>query len=122
MASNPVCIFLGLIQEDRHVPLTFEEPGLYAVDVSGMEESKVLELVPDSKLVPGYPAVMQLLPSEAGIFAEARSMLAWHDRYQFCPTCGSASRLEEGGYKRVCENMECRSHKGYLTLYTLSNK
>ncbi|XP_060569249.1 NAD-capped RNA hydrolase NUDT12-like [Ruditapes philippinarum] len=112
MASNPVCIFLGLIQEDRHVPLTFEEPALYAVDMSGTEESKVLDLVPGSKFVPGYPAVMQLLPSEAGIFAEARSMLAWHDRYQYCPTCGSASRLEEGGYKRVCENMKCRSHQG----------
>lgn len=114
MASNPVCIFLGVIQENRHVPLTFEEPGLFAVDVSQMDESKVLSLVPSSQLLPGYPAVMQLLPSEAGIFAEARSMLAWHDRYQYCPTCGSASQLEEGGYKRVCENLECRSHKGKM--------
>lgn len=112
MASNPVCIFLGVVQENPHVPLTYDEQGLFAIDVSGMEEAKVLALVPESQLLPGYPAAMQLLPSEAGVFAEARSMLAWHDRYQYCPTCGSASRLEEGGYKRVCENMECRSHQG----------
>lgn len=112
LASNPVCVFLGLIQEDKHVPLTFEEPGMFAVDMSSMEEADLLALVPSSLLLPSYPAAMQLVPSEAGIFAEARSMLAWHDRYQYCPTCGSQSRLEEGGYKRSCVNMECRSHNG----------
>lgn len=39
-------------------------------------------------------------------------MLAWHDRYSFCPTCGSSTSLEEGGYKRSCLNSGCRSHKG----------
>lgn len=112
LAGNPVCIFLGVVQENRHIPLTFEEPGLFAVDMSRMEESTFLSLVPDSQLMMGYPAAMQLLPSEAGIYAEARSMLAWNDRYQYCPTCGSASRVEEGGYKRTCENLECRSHNG----------
>ncbi|XP_052795844.1 NAD-capped RNA hydrolase NUDT12-like [Mya arenaria] len=112
MAANPVTVFLGIEQTNRHTPLTFEEPGLFAVDLSLAEEDKVLSLMPDSILMPGYPAAMQLRPEEAGIYAEARSMLAWHDRYQFCPTCGSPSRLEEGGYKRVCEDMECRSHNG----------
>lgn len=112
MTANPVCVFLGVIQEDRHVSLTFEEPGLFAVDLSSVEESKILSLVPNSLLLPGYPAALQLVPSEAGIYAEARSMIAWHDRYQFCPTCGSSTSIEEGGYKRLCSNMECRSHNG----------
>ena len=124
--DDPVCVFLGVMQEDPHVPLTFEEPGLFAVDLSSAEEETILSLIPDSLLLPGYPAAMQLVPSEAGIYAEARTMLAWHDRYQFCPTCGSSSSLDEGGYKRVCSNMECRSHNGTTNDYifetvTISN-
>ncbi|TWW60803.1 Peroxisomal NADH pyrophosphatase NUDT12 [Takifugu flavidus] len=53
---------------------------------------------------------------EAGIVAHARSVLVWHDRYSFCPTCGSGTSLEEGGHKRRCLNSECRSLKdGYNT-------
>lgn len=44
--------------------------------------------------------------------AQARSVLAWHSRYSFCPTCGSGTKLEEGGYKRSCLNSECRSLQG----------
>lgn len=51
-----------------------------------------------------------LLPP--GIVAQARSVLAWHERYSFCPTCGSSTSLEEGGYKRSCLNSDCRSLKG----------
>lgn len=47
-----------------------------------------------------------------GVVAQARSVLAWHSRYSFCPTCGSSTRLEEGGYKRSCLNSDCKSLKG----------
>uniref|UniRef100_A0A3Q3WNK0 NAD-capped RNA hydrolase NUDT12 n=1 Tax=Mola mola TaxID=94237 RepID=A0A3Q3WNK0_MOLML len=49
---------------------------------------------------------------EAGVVAQARSVLAWHSRYSFCPTCGSGTKLDEGGYKRSCLNSDCRSLKG----------
>ncbi|XP_041792921.1 peroxisomal NADH pyrophosphatase NUDT12 isoform X1 [Chelmon rostratus] len=49
---------------------------------------------------------------EAGVVAQARSVLAWHSRYSFCPTCGSSTKLEEAGYKRSCLNSDCRSLKG----------
>ncbi|XP_040012091.1 peroxisomal NADH pyrophosphatase NUDT12 [Xiphias gladius] len=49
---------------------------------------------------------------EAGVVAQARSVLAWHSRYSFCPTCGSSTKLEEGGYKRSCLNSDCRSLRG----------
>lgn len=117
LASNPVCIFLGLVQENKHIPLTFEEEALYAVDISGQDESKFSSLVPDSTFIPGYPAAMQLEPAEAGIYSEARSMLAWHDRYQFCPTCGTKTLIEEGGYKRSCPNQECSSNNGICSFY-----
>lgn len=47
-----------------------------------------------------------------GIVAQARAVLAWHSRYSFCPTCGSATRVDEGGHKRSCLREGCRSLKG----------
>ncbi|KAG7232417.1 hypothetical protein INR49_008880 [Caranx melampygus] len=44
-----------------------------------------------------------------------RSVLAWHSRYSFCPTCGSSTRLEEGGYKRSCLNSTAGACRGFTT-------
>ncbi|XP_068594671.1 NAD-capped RNA hydrolase NUDT12 [Brachionichthys hirsutus] len=49
---------------------------------------------------------------EAGVVAQARSLLAWHSRYSFCPTCGGSTAIMEGGYKRSCMNVNCRSLMG----------
>lgn len=56
--------------------------------------------------------LLQLKEDEAGVVAQARSVLAWHSRYSFCPTCGSGTKVEEGGYKRSCLNSDCKSLKG----------
>ncbi|XP_072453385.1 NAD-capped RNA hydrolase NUDT12 isoform X2 [Notamacropus eugenii] len=63
-------------------------------------------------LHPPMPALLQLKENEAGVVAQARSVLAWHSRYKFCPTCGSATKIEEGGYKRVCLKEDCPSLQG----------
>lgn len=47
-----------------------------------------------------------------GVVAQARSVLAWHSRYKFCPTCGSATKIQEGGYKRACLKENCPSLHG----------
>ncbi|KAG7489591.1 peroxisomal NADH pyrophosphatase NUDT12 [Solea senegalensis] len=56
--------------------------------------------------------LLKLTEEEAGVVAQARSVLGWHSRYSFCPTCGSSTKLEEGGYKRSCLNLDCRSLRG----------
>ncbi|KAM6473192.1 NAD-capped RNA hydrolase NUDT12 isoform 2-T7 [Liasis olivaceus] len=63
-------------------------------------------------LYPPMPALLQLSENEAGVIAQARSVLAWDNRYQFCPTCGSATKLEDGGYRKSCLKKDCPSHKG----------
>uniref|UniRef100_A0A8C8S6N6 NAD-capped RNA hydrolase NUDT12 n=1 Tax=Pelusios castaneus TaxID=367368 RepID=A0A8C8S6N6_9SAUR len=63
-------------------------------------------------LHPPMPALLQLPEKEAGVVAQARSVLAWHSRYQFCPTCGSATKIEEGGYKKTCLKEDCPSLQG----------
>ncbi|NP_001355322.1 NAD-capped RNA hydrolase NUDT12 isoform 2 [Mus musculus] len=60
----------------------------------------------------GYRHIANLLANAKGVVAQARSVLAWHSRYKFCPTCGSATKIEEGGYKRVCVRETCPSLQG----------
>ncbi|KAM5299356.1 NAD-capped RNA hydrolase NUDT12 isoform 3-T3 [Ctenodactylus gundi] len=60
----------------------------------------------------GYKNIANLLANAKGVVAQARSVLAWHSRYKFCPTCGNATRIEEGGYKRVCLKEDCPSLHG----------
>lgn len=57
-------------------------------------------------------SIRTLHRDEAGFVAQARSILAWHDRYKFCPTCGHKTKVMESGYKRTCLDTECRSHEG----------
>ncbi|XP_063312806.1 NAD-capped RNA hydrolase NUDT12 [Pelobates fuscus] len=63
-------------------------------------------------LQPPMTAFLQLTHIEAGVLAQARAVLAWHSRYKFCPTCGSATTIDEGGYKRTCLKEGCPSLKG----------
>uniref|UniRef100_A0A8C5MD24 NAD-capped RNA hydrolase NUDT12 n=1 Tax=Leptobrachium leishanense TaxID=445787 RepID=A0A8C5MD24_9ANUR len=63
-------------------------------------------------LQPPMPAFLQMTHKEAGVLAQARSVLAWHSRYKFCPTCGSGTVIEEEGYKRTCLKAGCPSLKG----------
>lgn len=60
----------------------------------------------------GFQGMMGLRNEDAGIAAQARSVLAWHDNYNFCPACGSKTNMAEAGWKRVCTNNSCRTHKG----------
>ncbi|XP_053156512.1 NAD-capped RNA hydrolase NUDT12 isoform X1 [Hemicordylus capensis] len=63
-------------------------------------------------LQPPMPALLQLSENEAGVVAQARSVLAWDHRYRFCPTCGSGTKLEDGGYRKTCLKGDCPSHQG----------
>jgi NAD+ diphosphatase len=36
--------------------------------------------------------------------AEAKAVLHWHARHRFCPNCGTATELVEGGWRRDCPN------------------
>ncbi|MGX6998219.1 NAD(+) diphosphatase [Caballeronia sp. KNU42] len=43
-----------------------------------------------------------------GILAEAKSMLDWHRRHGFCANCGSASRVTNAGWQRICDVCDAR--------------
>ena len=59
------------------------------------------------------PSVFQMaVASEAGILAQARSMLDWIARNRFCSTCGHKTNVVWAGYKRECSNPACNTHVG----------
>jgi NAD+ diphosphatase len=39
--------------------------------------------------------------------AEGKALVGWHARHRFCPNCGAASNLVEGGWRRDCPS--CRT-------------
>ena len=43
-----------------------------------------------------------LPPDDAGIAAQARIQLYWHDRMAFCSVCGSGTFMKRGGQVRQC--------------------
>ncbi len=56
-------------------------------------------------------AVAALLPGgEAGILAQARSLLDWHARHRFCGRCGAETASVEGGVRRQCAGCDARHY------------
>ncbi|ELT96544.1 hypothetical protein CAPTEDRAFT_220786 [Capitella teleta] len=101
--QTPAVIFLG-VDPSGEVPW-------FAVDVSHVPEEKIKDIHPYAEIM-GYRSIFSFKKAEAAICGQARTLLAWHDRYQFCPTCGAKTTIEEGGYKRKCTDANCRSLKG----------
>ncbi|KAF9408551.1 NADH pyrophosphatase, partial [Podila epigama] len=68
------------------------------------------------------PAAFGLSKAESGLLAQARSVVDWNRRNQFCTGCGRKSLSLEGGHKRTCPPVlnekgeetlsECLAHKG----------
>ncbi len=48
-------------------------------------------------------AMEEALPAaELGILAQARSMIAWHERRSFCSNCAARLEVADAGYRRHC--------------------
>lgn len=56
----------------------------------------------DAPAVPARQAGMTMPHEDSAIYAQAKSLLAWHERHQFCAVCGHRSDVAAGGAKRVC--------------------
>ena len=41
---------------------------------------------------------------DTAIAGQAKALLDWHARHGFCPNCGHATDLKDGGYRRHCAN------------------
>jgi NAD+ diphosphatase len=50
----------------------------------------------------GMAAAGALPPNELVIIAQARSLIAWHERRSFCSNCGAKLEIADAGYRRHC--------------------
>lgn len=81
-------IFLGL---DGGQPL-------FAVDLSDGEEPRLGEGCFEEMRASAF-----VLPArDTAIAGQAKALLDWHKRHGFCPNCGAATQLRDGGYRRLC--------------------
>lgn len=115
--SDTMVIFLG-VEKQECSPSSpgSNEDGLiawFALNTKKNPTESLKVTGSDSFFLSGpMPRLLMLNEDEAGIVAQARSVLAWHSRYSFCPTCGGKTKVDEGGYKRTCLTEGCRSLHG----------
>ncbi|TVR08442.1 MAG: NAD(+) diphosphatase [Salinarimonadaceae bacterium] len=87
-------IYLGSI-DGRHVLAFQGEAGL--VEEWG---SRPDLLVLDLRSIATQGLVAE---REAGMLAEAKSLLSWHANHRFCARCGGPTRATRSGFRRDCE-------------------
>ena len=84
--TKPLVIFLG----EEAVSQGDERRAWFAVDSSGLSEDDVKKIQPHAELVTQVFSIMQLDTAGAAVVAQARPVLAWHDRYVLYCSGGEA--------------------------------
>ena len=83
-----LCVFLGL---DGTRPL-------FAIDLAGESEPQLGE----GTFTEMRAAAFTLAGRDIAIAGQGKALLDWHRRHGFCPNCGHATALVDGGYRRLC--------------------
>ena len=97
-AAGGVCVFLGL---DGDSPR-------FALDVSAASADETAPPFTDYGRFGEVRALGSLVsPAEAGIIAQARALIDWHNRHTHCAVCGATTSAAEGGYQRNCTDASC---------------
>ncbi|KAG2178975.1 hypothetical protein INT43_001824 [Umbelopsis isabellina] len=120
----PILVFLGI---DETKGLAEEGVAYWALDVTpkGERKSQMEQFIQDlsNRELQFYDPRSKAFALDgvtAAIYAQARSMVDWNNRNQFCPACGRNTVSAEAGHKRVCppqpgphaEQVPCISAKG----------
>ena len=92
--TDPSPLLLGMLEGTTYfaIDLGRDEPAAVAVEAMGgyrFEEARAA-------------AETLLSATEAGIMAQGRAQVNWHNRHGFCSVCGHATEVRRGGQKREC--------------------
>ncbi|RPE66496.1 NAD+ diphosphatase [Pacificibacter maritimus] len=100
-------IFMGL--NDQGMPVFACDVSIVEMDEDEHEGSGFLDLIvqrhreiPNAGFADLRQVMSQLSPKDAEIASTARAVLGWHLSHGFCSTCGAASQISLGGWKREC--------------------
>lgn len=115
---NNQTAFLGLknertLKEGHTRTLSIHDrQAVFCVDISEVEEELLDKVEPDVEVASHPLALLGLSRYDAALCSQAKALLHWHRNNQFCPSCGTRTESEDGGYKRVCQNDECYTRHG----------
>ncbi len=95
-SENIPSVFLGVDQQGQP---------RFALDVSALEGPEPTgPLSGHGRFEDLRMAAVGLAAGEAGVMAQAKSLLDWHARHRFCAVCGTPTDMRYGGARRVCPN------------------
>ena len=92
--NGPSPLLLGLLDGATY----------FAIDLTGeAEAAAALEATGAYRFEESRAAAENLLSAaEAGIMAQGRAQVNWHNRHGFCSVCGHPTEARRGGQKREC--------------------
>lgn len=114
LAHGGAPVFLGLDEGvarfAQDISAWSPEAGAEAVEAGFFDPSEQRHpALDDAFAFAELRAVMvRLSPRAAELAATARAVLHWHRSHGFCPTCGGASQMAQGGWQRDCPS--CGAH------------
>ncbi|HWE05333.1 MAG TPA: NAD(+) diphosphatase [Rhizomicrobium sp.] len=92
-AQDAPCVFLGLDGERA----------MFALDISAAPDPERNGPLADLGRFRDLRSAASLLPlNDVAILGQAKALIDWHQRHGFCPRCGAATMLMDGGYRRFC--------------------
>ena len=80
----------------------FDDVAHFVVDISNLSDPIGRIGIEGADFQDARRIATNLPQGEAGIVAQARSLLEWHSRHRFCGTCGSPTKTGSGGNVRKC--------------------
>ncbi len=86
-------VFLGLLGQTPRFGASLD--AMAVESLKARDDLKLIDL--RSIAVQGAVAAEHLPP-----LAEAKAVLSWHARHRYCPNCGVATNLVQGGWRRDC--------------------
>ena len=97
-APDAPCIFLGLEGQNA----------MFALDISAAPDPVGEGPIAGLGHFRDARAAGATLPmKDAAIMGQAKAMIDWHKRHGYCANCGAATRLVDGGWRRICD--ECKT-------------
>ncbi len=96
-ADTAESVFLGF---DKGAPR-------FAVDVAGLPEEARAALLSFGRFAALGPIQDPVDIETWSLLAQARALLAWNARTQYCSACGAPTEMRDAGYLRVCSSPTC---------------
>ncbi len=98
LGNDQNCVFLGLDGDAAR----------FAIDVSAASKEGTAPPFTERGRFGEVRTLGSLVPlAEAGILAQARALIDWHNRHRHCAVCGGPTKVVEGGYQRSCTDAIC---------------